>query len=102
MNYNHPYTFLAQKAVISIPITPQVTGVVNSVTDKANQRVKKGEVLFTIDPARYQARVDRLQADLVTRCTVLTPSKRSSLKPRPTPPACRRNAIAYTRTISAT
>lgn len=66
MNYNHPYTFLAQKAVISIPITPQVTGVVNSVTDKANQRVKKGEVLFTIDPARYQARVDRLQADLVT------------------------------------
>lgn len=66
MNYNHPYTFLAQKAVISIPITPQVTGVVDSVTDKANQRVKKGEVLFTIDPARYQARVDRLQADLVT------------------------------------
>ena len=66
MNYNHPYTFLAQKAVISIPITPQVTGVVNSVTDKANQRVKKGEVLFTIDPARYQALVDRLQADLVT------------------------------------
>ena len=39
---------------------------VSSVTDKANQRVKKGEVLFTIDPARYQARVDRLQADLVT------------------------------------
>ena len=45
MNDNHPYTFLAQKAVISIPITPQVTGVVNSVTDKANQRVNKGEVL---------------------------------------------------------
>ena len=66
MNYNHPYTFTAQKAVISIPITPQVTGIVSSVTDKANQRVKKGEVLFTIDPARYQARVDRLQADLVT------------------------------------
>ncbi|MDU7373748.1 MAG: HlyD family secretion protein [Klebsiella michiganensis] len=66
MNYNHPYTFTAQKAVISIPITPQVTGVVSSVTDKANQRVKKGEVLFTIDPVRYQARVDRLQADLVT------------------------------------
>jgi multidrug resistance efflux pump len=66
MNYNHPYTFTAQKAVVSIPITPQVTGVVSSVTDKANQRVSKGEVLFTIDPVRYQARVDRLQADLVT------------------------------------
>ncbi|XXD07582.1 HlyD family secretion protein [Klebsiella sp. R445] len=66
MNYNHPYTFTAQKAVISIPITPQVTGVVSTVTDKTNQRVNKGEVLFTIDPTRYQARVDRLQADLVT------------------------------------
>ncbi|MDE9064088.1 HlyD family secretion protein, partial [Klebsiella pneumoniae] len=39
---------------------------IKSHLPKANQRVKKGEVLFTIDPARYQARVDRLQADLVT------------------------------------
>lgn len=66
MNYNHPYTFTAQKAVISIPITPQVTGVVSEVTDKNNQLIKKGEVLFKLDPGRYQARVDRLQADLVT------------------------------------
>ena len=66
MNYNHPYTFQAQKAVISIPITPQVTGVVSEVTNKHNQLIKKGEVLFVIDPTRYQARVDRLQADLVT------------------------------------
>ncbi|VFS61587.1 Inner membrane protein yibH [Kluyvera cryocrescens] len=66
MNYNHPYTFTAQKAVISIPITPQVTGVVSEVTDKNNQLIKKGDVLFKIDPTRYQARVDRLQADLVT------------------------------------
>lgn len=102
MNYNHPYTFLAQKAVISIPITPQVTGVVNSVTDKANQRVKKGEVLFTIDPARYQARVDRLQADLVTALHSINTLKAQLSEAQPTPPACRRNAIAYTRTISAT
>lgn len=66
MNYNHPYTFLAQKAVISIPITPQVTGVVSEVTDKQNVLIKKGEVLFKLDPVRYQARVNRLQADLVT------------------------------------
>lgn len=49
MNYNHPYTFTAQKAVISIPITPQVTGVVSEVTDKNNQLIKKGEVLFKLD-----------------------------------------------------
>ncbi|TCV94269.1 HlyD family secretion protein [Biostraticola tofi] len=66
MNYNHPYTFLAQKAVISIPITPQVTGVVTEVTDKTNILIKKGDVLFKIEPTRYQTRVDRLQADLMT------------------------------------
>jgi multidrug resistance efflux pump len=66
MNYNHPYTFLAQKAVISIPVTPQVTGVVSEVTDKQNTLIHKGDVLFKIEPTRYQARVDRLQADLVT------------------------------------
>ncbi len=66
MNYNHPYTFLAQKAVISIPITPQVTGIVTEVTNKQNSLMKKGDILFKIDPIRYQARVDRLQADLVT------------------------------------
>ncbi len=47
MNYNHPYTFTAQKAVIAIPITPQVTGIgVTEVTDKNNQLIQKGEVLF--------------------------------------------------------
>jgi multidrug resistance efflux pump len=66
MNYNHPYTFQAQKAVVSIPITPQVTGIVSEVTDKQNTFIKKGDVLFKIDPTRYQARVDRLQADLMT------------------------------------
>jgi multidrug resistance efflux pump len=66
MNYNHPYTYLAQKAVISIPLTPQVTGIVSEVTDKQNMMIKKGEVLFKLDPTRYQTRVDRLQADLIT------------------------------------
>ncbi|MEW7314969.1 HlyD family secretion protein [Buttiauxella gaviniae] len=66
MNYNHPYTFLAQKAVISIPLTPQVTGIVSEVTDKQNMMIKKGEVLFKLDPTRYKTRVDRLQADLMT------------------------------------
>lgn len=66
MNYNHPYTFTAQKAVISIPIVPQVTGVVVDVTQKQNQLIKKGEMLFKLDPTRYEARLRKLQADLVT------------------------------------
>lgn len=66
MNYNHPYTFTAQKAVISIPIVPQVTGVVVDVTQKQNQLINKGEMLFKLDPTRYAARLKKLQADLVT------------------------------------
>lgn len=66
MNYNHPYTFKAQKAVISIPITPQVTGIVRTIMDKPNELIKKGEILFELEPTRYQARVERLEADLVT------------------------------------
>lgn len=66
MNYNHPYTFIAQKAIISIPITPQVSGVVSEVTDKQDTMIKKGSVLFKLEPTRYQARVDKLQADLTT------------------------------------
>jgi multidrug resistance efflux pump len=66
MNYNHPYTSLAQKAVIAIPVTPQVTGIVTEVTDKQNMRIKKGDMLFRLDQTVFKARVDRLNADLVT------------------------------------
>jgi len=66
MNYNHPYTSLAQKAVVAIPVTPQVTGVVNEVTDKKEVLIKKGEMLFSLDQTRYKVRVERLQADLAT------------------------------------
>ncbi|MCW6034501.1 HlyD family secretion protein [Pantoea sp. JK] len=66
MNYNHPYTSLAQKAVIAIPVTPQVTGIVTEVTDKQNMRIKKGDMLFRLNQTLFKARVDRLNADLVT------------------------------------
>lgn len=66
MNYNHPYTYRAQKAVISVPIVPQVSGVVTEVLVQSNDWIKKGDILFKLDPTRYQARVERLQADLVT------------------------------------
>ncbi|HEE0105418.1 TPA: HlyD family secretion protein [Citrobacter gillenii] len=66
MNYNHPYTEDAQKLVVGIPVVPQVTGVVSEVTDKINTPIKKGEVLFKIDPTRYKAKLEKLEADIVT------------------------------------
>ena len=65
MNYNHPYTLMAQKAVVTVPIIPQVSGTVSEVPIIPNQQITAGTVLFKIDPTVYQARVDRLKADLV-------------------------------------
>lgn len=65
MNYNHPYTFMAQKAVVAIPVVAQVSGIISEVPVQPNVEIKAGEVLFRIDPTVYQARVDRLMADLV-------------------------------------
>ena len=64
MDYNHPYTFMAQKAVITVPVIPQVSGTVSEVLVTPNKPIKAGSILFKIDPTVYQARVDRLTADL--------------------------------------
>ncbi|CAI2517965.1 HlyD family secretion protein [Serratia ficaria] len=64
MNYNHPYTDRAQKIAISVPIVPQVSGVIVEVTDKTNVLLRQGELLFRLDDTRYRARLNKLQADL--------------------------------------
>ncbi|MFZ7241349.1 HlyD family secretion protein [Avibacterium avium] len=65
MNYNHPHTKLATQYYISTPIIPNVGGKVIEVNPvNANQLVKKGEVLFKIDPTPYQAMVDQRSAEL--------------------------------------
>ena len=43
----------------------QVSGIISEVPVQPNVPIKAGEVLFRIDPTVYQARVDRLMADLV-------------------------------------
>ncbi len=46
------------------PILPRVTGPVLEVKVEDNQRVKKGDVLVTVDPADYQQRVNAAEAAL--------------------------------------
>jgi multidrug resistance efflux pump len=48
----------------SVAIVPNVGGQVVSVDVEANKLVKKGDVLFRIDPTQYQAKVDQLTAQL--------------------------------------
>jgi multidrug resistance efflux pump len=47
-----------------VEIVPNVNGVVTEVPVKALAPLKKGDVLFTIDPTQYQARVDQLGAQI--------------------------------------
>ena len=49
----------------TIEITPNVTGTVVKVAITANTRIKRGDLLFQIDPEPFQIEVSRLEAALV-------------------------------------
>jgi len=65
MNLFQPYSTNAVISQYVVQIAPQVTGQVTAVPVAPNQPIKKGDVLFTIDPAPFQATVDGLKAALV-------------------------------------
>jgi multidrug resistance efflux pump len=50
-----------------VQIVPNVRGTVTEIPVKANVLIKKGDVLFRIDPQPYQYEVDRLQALLAVK-----------------------------------
>lgn len=52
------------QAVDTIDLRPRVGGYVDSIHFKEGAAVKKGELLFRIDPRPFQAEVDRLNANL--------------------------------------
>jgi multidrug efflux system membrane fusion protein len=51
------------QAVNTVEIRPRVSGYVDRVTFEDGARVKKGQLLFQIDPRPFQAEVDRLRAE---------------------------------------
>lgn len=64
MNYNHPYSERARKYEFTTPIIPVVRGEVVSIEAKPNTPLEKGDVLFTLDPTPFQAKVDSLTAQV--------------------------------------
>ena len=64
MNYNHPYSSNARFYYATTPIVPLVSGRVIEAPIKSARTVKKGDVLFKIDPTRFQAVVDSKKAAL--------------------------------------
>ncbi len=61
-----PYTSQARVHALVVPVSPEVSGTVISVSVGNNQKVKAGQVLFQLDPHRYQLAVDTAEADLQT------------------------------------
>ena len=52
------------QAVDSVEIRPRVSGFIDSVQFTEGARVKKGQLLFRIDPRPFQAEVNRLAAEV--------------------------------------
>ncbi|MBN8459043.1 MAG: HlyD family secretion protein [Verrucomicrobia bacterium] len=64
MNYNHPFSKDARFYFNTTPIVPAVSGLVIEAPVQEASKVKKGDVLFKIDPTRFQAVVDQKKAAL--------------------------------------
>ncbi|PTY00998.1 efflux transporter periplasmic adaptor subunit [Verrucomicrobia bacterium LW23] len=52
------------EAVEAVEVKPRISGHITEVKFRAGQMVKKGDVLFVIDPRPYQVIVDQRQADV--------------------------------------
>lgn len=52
------------EAVESVEIRPQVSGYLQEVNFEEGRDVRRGDVLFVIDPRPYQAELDRVQAEV--------------------------------------
>ncbi len=64
MAYFHPGSRSARTYFVSTGIVPNVRGKVIEIDVTPNQPVKKGTVLFKIDPTPYKAKVEEIQAQL--------------------------------------
>ena len=60
----YPWTRDGQVSAQVIQITPRVTGPLIELPIKDNQWVKKGDLLFKIDPSDYEAKVDHVLSAL--------------------------------------
>ena len=66
MNYNHPYSEATRQYFVTTPIFSSVSGRVIEVPITGNTPLKEGDVLFKLDPAPFQNKVNNLQAQLTS------------------------------------
>jgi len=66
------------EAINSVEVRPRVSGFISEVRFQSGQLVKKGDVLFVVDPRWLQADFDRLQADAERARVLLENAKREA------------------------
>lgn len=59
-----PYTSQARVHALVVPIAAEVSGTVTEVAATSNQLVEAGELLFRVDPSRYELAVATAEANL--------------------------------------
>ncbi len=64
MNYNHPFSSQGRFYYHTTPIVSLVNGRVIEAPLRAGDKVKKGDILFRIDPTHFQSLVDSAKAQL--------------------------------------
>ena len=66
-----------------VDVRPEVTGRIETVLVKENQRVHRGQVLVRLNPADFRARVERARAQLsVARASVEDAAEQTALQQR--------------------
>src|SRR3954463_1818881 len=63
----HPVSHDGRMYAPVVQIVPQVRGVVIDVPVEGNKPLKKGDVLFRIEPRPFEIEVDRLRASLAAK-----------------------------------
>ncbi len=73
---DEPWTRDAHVGADVVQVAPDVSGLVESVNVADNQAVKKGDVLFVIDRARYRIALEQAKASLAERQASVTQLRR--------------------------
>ena len=73
---NSPWTRDGRVSADVVAIAPDIAGLVSEVNVTDNQIVHAGDLLFSIDPARYQVAVDQAQAKLESAIAARDQAKR--------------------------
>jgi len=94
MNFNHPYSSAGRFYYATTPITPTVGGRVIEVPVTPDTPLKAGDVLFRIDPERYENAVKAKEAQLAaaTQTTKQLQSAAETAKQNSDAAASARNA----------